>query len=368
LSIFFQRIRQFSSNMKLFTFLTAAVLPIASLAGAIPAAPLDASVVAREEPGVLPKAAEPVMRDVAKMLLAPRQTNLSDLLSGILPAIKAVGELLQTETIENIKTTIDGLAVVLGNGRADKTGNLLDQVGGLLNEDLINQIKDVLPSIGSLLNKENIDIISSLLGTAGGLLSEENVKKIVGLVNNASNLLSENFVKQTVGLINDVAPVRTLDAVPKAKLRGVLTENSSYRRLRKSSRPSSRPFSAAKRLIRRAAVKGRSKGRADVARSADVHGRFHIWEGRMLMLGRSSATQGHRGGKGQNMRRVNPNVYTQRINVNSSTCTLLETVMFTTPERPFDALGRPLREGANAGFLGNNVPWRPCSAAPRACS
>lgn len=204
--------------MKLFTFLTAAVLPIAGLAGAIPAAPLDASIVPKSEPGVLPKAAEPVIRDVTRMLLAPRQNstpNLSDLLGGILPAIKAVGELLQTETIENIKTTIDGLAVVLGGGRADKTGNLLDQVGGLLNEELINQIKDVLPSIGSLLNKENIDVISSLLKTAGGLLSEQNIKKIEGLVNNASNLLTENFVKQAVGLLNDVAPVRTLEAAPR---------------------------------------------------------------------------------------------------------------------------------------------------------
>lgn len=196
--------------MKLFTFLTAMAMPIGILA--IPAAPLDSAIVAKSEPGILPIPATPVKRSPSKVALAPRQQNsstpnLSDLLSNLLPGLRAIGSLLETETIENIKTTIDGLAVVLGNGRADRTGNLLDQVGGLLNEDLINSIKGVLPSIGSLLTKENIDTISNLLGSAGGLLSEDNIKKIESLVTNANSLLTENFVRQTVGLINDVAPV-----------------------------------------------------------------------------------------------------------------------------------------------------------------
>ncbi|PSN63659.1 hypothetical protein BS50DRAFT_637038 [Corynespora cassiicola Philippines] len=205
--------------MRLLKFLTAAVLPASVFAVPAPAplslesALLKAAFASVRSPEALPVPASPVQRSPDKALLAPRQeessapAGLGDLLGNILPALRAVGTLLNAETIENIKTTIDGLAELLGGGRAGRTGSLLDQVGGLLNEDLINSLNEILPSVGQLLTTDNINVISSLLSSAGGLLSEENIGKIESLVTNANSLLTENFVRQTVGLINDVAPL-----------------------------------------------------------------------------------------------------------------------------------------------------------------
>lgn len=147
--------------MKLSSFLAAAILPFSVLA--VPAAPLDANVVEKREPGVLSEPLEAflptkIVRSPDKVMLPRANTSqavasLSDLLGDLIPSLKAVISLLNSETINNIKTTIDGLATVLGNGRAAKTGTLLDDVGGLLNDDLINSLKEVLPSVSGLLTK-----------------------------------------------------------------------------------------------------------------------------------------------------------------------------------------------------------------------
>lgn len=182
--------------MRFFTYLAAAAaLPLSVFA--IPAAPLDATVVEKREPGILPKREplpllnipNPAKRMTAeKIMLAVRQENnstpgLGDLLGGLLPALRAVGSLLNAETIEKIKTIVDGAAVILGNGRAESTGNLLDSVGGLLSSDLLDKLSSLLPSISGLLSQENIELIQSLLQAAGIILTPDTARQLAGLFN-----------------------------------------------------------------------------------------------------------------------------------------------------------------------------------------
>jgi len=155
--------------MRFFQYLTAALVPVAVVAG--PAAKAEAEAVA-----------------------APHQSmgdaNVAAMIS------------MMRENQEMQKRNGEDLTGLLG-----QLPDLLNAFGKLLNDDFLNDVHSVVTQAAYLLGGDTAKEAKTLLSTASSLLTPGLINELGGLLNNANNLLTPKLVRQTKGLINNVAPL-----------------------------------------------------------------------------------------------------------------------------------------------------------------
>lgn len=127
--------------------------------------------------------------------------NFLGQLTGLLPALL---QLLNAQTLNNIKSLVDNASFLLAQPTANQTKALIGTVDGMLGSlgPLLDGIGPLLASVGPLLAS-----IGPLMEGLGDLITPDMIQKIGGLLDAVFSLLTPEFVAQITGLINDVAPL-----------------------------------------------------------------------------------------------------------------------------------------------------------------
>ncbi|KAH8422473.1 uncharacterized protein LDX57_000226 [Aspergillus melleus] len=185
--------------MKFFKFFPLAILPFTALA-------IPAPDAVSKTPGELADF------QLANALVARQNnanlSNLGDLLGDLTKSLGSVKELLSSESLNNIQTIVTDLSYLLKQPTAKETKELIGTVSSLLNSKGLKNLIDQLPD---------------LLNDVGGLVTPQLINNVTDLLGNAHDLLDKEFVGNTKGLINDVAPlVSAISQVITALLSSIL--------------------------------------------------------------------------------------------------------------------------------------------------
>ncbi|KAL3468990.1 hypothetical protein BJX99DRAFT_265626 [Aspergillus californicus] len=162
------------------------VLPVAAIASATP----DASLGSRDDISLIHVSG--VSQDDIHMLLA-RQLDVDGIVDGIQGLLDPLLNLLRPASLQNIDLIVTQLASLLGDGGAAQTKELIDVLSQALSSDAFTQLADtlgpLLPTLIELLNSDTINTLKTILDNASILLTREVAIQLRDLANSIGPLI-----------------------------------------------------------------------------------------------------------------------------------------------------------------------------------
>jgi len=184
----------------LFKHIYAAIVPLASLFGAVAGAASPHADLSRTLTPVERAYVDSVLNTkrsdhtAASPKLEARQDITTDL-SKLLDLISSLGEFLTADFLNDTYSVVVNLADLLADPFVTDTRGIISQASGLLT------------SLTPLLDQVTSIDIGGIVSAISPLLTSDSINGISTLLTNAENLLTANFVTEITTLINAVAPV-----------------------------------------------------------------------------------------------------------------------------------------------------------------